>query len=130
MLWDKLAWNAAFNACTALARRRVGALLARPDGRALVAAAMQEVVQVANAHGVRLDPARVEPELERSASELGHLRTSMLQDRDRGRRLEHEALNGAVVRAAARGNVAVPVNRVLYGLLSVLDDRLRERERP
>jgi 2-dehydropantoate 2-reductase len=125
MLWDKLCWNAAFNACTAVARRTVGELLARIDGRALVRAAMLEVVAVANANGVALDAARVDPEIERSAAELGHLRTSMLQDRDRGRRLEHDALNGAVVRAAERTATPAPVNRVLYALLAVLDRRAR-----
>ena len=120
MLWDKLAWNAAFNACTAITRRTVGELLAHRDGRALARAAMVEVVAVARADGVRLDPARIEPEIERSARELGHLRTSMLQDRDRGRRLEHDALNGAVLRAAARGGVAAPVNQVLFAILDGL----------
>ena len=123
MLWDKLAWNAAFNACTAVARRTVGELLAQPDGRALVGAAMREVVAVATANGVPLDPARVGPRSRAAHTELGHLRTSMLQDRERGRRLEHEALNGAVVRAAARTDVPVPINRVLYALLAVLDRR-------
>jgi 2-dehydropantoate 2-reductase len=127
MLWDKLAWNAAFNATTAVTQCAVGALLARPDGRALVRAAMMEVVAVANARGVRLDAARVDPEIERSAAELGHLRTSMLQDRARGRRLEHDALNGAVLRAAAPSGVPVPVNRVLYGLLAALDPQARQQ---
>jgi 2-dehydropantoate 2-reductase len=47
--------------------------------------------------------------------------TSMLQDRRRGRRLEHDALNGAVVRAAARVGVPVPTNRTLFALLERLD---------
>jgi 2-dehydropantoate 2-reductase len=123
MLWDKLAWNAAFNAVTALSGRSVGALLAQDDGRALVRNAMLEVVAVANANGVALDAARVDPELERSAKELGHLRTSMLQDRRRRRRLEYDALNGAVVRAAGRAGVPAPVNRVLHALLAALDQR-------
>lgn len=121
MLWDKLAWNAAFNACTAITRRTVGALLATADGMALVRAAMGEVVSVARAVGVPLDPARIEPEIARSAAELGHLRTSMLQDRARGRRLEHDALNGAVLRAAARAGVAAPVNALLFAVLAGLD---------
>jgi 2-dehydropantoate 2-reductase len=121
MLWDKLAWNAAFNAVTAISGRTVGALLAHDDGRVLVRSAMMEVVAVANASGVPLDAARVDPEIERSATELGHLRTSMLQDRQRGRRLEHDALNGAVLRAAARAGASAPINRVLHALLAALD---------
>jgi 2-dehydropantoate 2-reductase len=130
MLWDKLAWNAAFNATTAVSGRTVGALLAQPDGRALLRAAMLEVVAVANANGIGLAAERVEAELARSAAQLGHLRTSMLRDRDRGSRLEHEALNGAVIRAAERVGVEVPVNRALYGLLAFLDRRARLRRGP
>jgi 2-dehydropantoate 2-reductase len=117
MLWDKLSWNAAFNAATALTRRTVGELLAHPDGRPLVRAAMLEVVDVARAAGVALDPERVEPEIERSARELGRLRTSMLQDLERHRRLELEALNGAVIRAAERSHTPVPTHHVLYSAL-------------
>jgi 2-dehydropantoate 2-reductase len=123
VMWDKLAWNAAFNAVTAITRRTVGALLDDPDGRALVRAAMREVVATAIANGVALDPARVGTEIERSAVELRSLRTSMLQDRERGRRLEHEALNGAVIRAADRTRVAVPVNRVVHAVLAGCDAR-------
>jgi 2-dehydropantoate 2-reductase len=126
MLWDKLAWNAAFNAATAITRRTVGELLAHPDGRPLVRAAMLEVVAVGRASGVPLDPARVEPEIDRSAKEIGQLRTSMLQDIDRGRPVEVEALNGAVIRAADRNGVAVPTHRVLYAVLRGEERETRE----
>jgi 2-dehydropantoate 2-reductase len=117
MLWDKLSWNAAFNAATALTRQTVGELLAHPDGRPLVRAAMLEVVAVACAAGVALDGERVEPEIERSGRELARLKTSMLQDVERHRRLEVEALNGAVIRAAERSGTPVPTHRVLYAAL-------------
>ena len=123
MLWDKLTWNAAFNAVTAVTRRTVGELLSTDDGRELVRGAMLEVVAVAQADGVPLDPARVDQELRHSAAELGSLKTSMLQDRERGRRLEYDALNGAVLRAGARLGVPTPINRVLHDLLAVIDAR-------
>ena len=121
LLWDKLTWNAAFNAVTAIARATVGEVLRQPDGRALIDAAMREVTAVARANGVALDPARIEPEIERSLAELAELRTSMLQDLERGKRLEHDALNGAVVRAAARASVDAPIHRTLHALLSCLN---------
>jgi len=123
MLWDKLTWNAAFNAVTAVTRRTVGELLSTDDGRELVRGAMLEVVAVAQADGVPLEAARVDQELRHSAAELGSLKTSMLQDRERGRRLEYDALNGAVLRAGARLGVPTPINRVLHDLLAVIDAR-------
>jgi 2-dehydropantoate 2-reductase len=59
--------------------------------------------------------------LAESAAEMPGFATSMLQDLRRGRRLEHDALNGAVVRAAGRTGIAAPLNRTLLALLAALD---------
>jgi 2-dehydropantoate 2-reductase len=45
----------------------------------------------------------------------------MLQDLERGKRLEHDALNGAVVRAGQRCGVATPIHATLVRLLALLD---------
>ncbi len=115
--WSKLAWNAAFNAVCAISGETVGGVLRRTDGEALVREAMREVAAVARANGIAFDPARIEEEIAHSRAELGHLRPSTLQDRARGARLEHDALNGAVVRAAARAGVAAPINATLCRVL-------------
>jgi 2-dehydropantoate 2-reductase len=119
--WEKLAWNAGFNAVTTLTRRTVAEALAQPGARELIVAAMEEVDAVASALGVPVRRTRTADVLADSASGLPDFRTSMLQDCLRGRRLEHDALNGAVVRAAARTGIPVPVNRTLLGLLARLD---------
>jgi 2-dehydropantoate 2-reductase len=121
MLWDKLAWNAAHNAVTALTRTTAGEAARVPETAAVIRDAMLEVVAVARAQGIGLDPARVDPTIAFSRERLGDLRTSMLQDLERGRRLEYDALNGAVVRFGAVVGVPTPVNRTLYGLLAALD---------
>src|SRR5438094_98560 len=123
--WEKLAWNAGFNAVTTLTRSTVAEVLAQPASRDLVVAAMEEADAVAVASGVPVRRWRTERVLEENASGLPDFQTSMLQDLLRGRRLEHDALNGAVVRAAARAGVAVPVNRVLVALLTRLDPGAR-----
>jgi 2-dehydropantoate 2-reductase len=119
--WEKLAWNAGFNAVTTLTRRTVGDVLALAPTRDLVVAAMEEVDAVAVAAGVPVRRGRTQAVLDDSAGGLPDFHTSMLQDLLRGRRLEHDALNGAVVRAAARTGVPVPVNRTLLALLDRLD---------
>ncbi len=121
MLWDKLAWNAAHNAVTALTRSTAGRAARIPETAAVIRDAMLEVVAVARAQGIGLDPARVDVTIAFSRERLGDLRTSMLQDLERGRRLEYDALNGAVVRFGEVVGVPTPVNRTLYGLLAALD---------
>lgn len=123
--WEKLAWNAGFNAVTTLTRSTVAEVLAQPGSRALVVAAMEEVDAVAVARGIPVRRWRTGRVVEESASGLPDFQTSMLQDLLRGRRLEHDALNGAVVRAGAHAGVPVPINRTLLALLARLDPAAR-----
>src|SRR5213594_3824031 len=119
--WEKLAWNAGFNAVSTLTQASVAELVAQPGSRDLVVQAMEEVDAVATARGLAIRRARTAAVLADSVTGLPDFATSMLQDLRRGRRLEHDALNGAVVRAAAAAGVPVPVNRMLLALLARLD---------
>jgi 2-dehydropantoate 2-reductase len=123
--WEKLAWNAGFNAVTTLTQTTVAEALADAGSRELIVDAMEEVDAVAAALGIPVRRMRTTSVLEESVGGLPDFETSMLQDFRRGRRLEHDAINGAVVRAAARTGVAVPVNRLLLALLGRLDPTRR-----
>jgi len=123
MRWEKLTWNAAFNTVTALTRQPVGVVLDDPDGRALALTLMQEVIRVARAEGADIPDSRAEQLLQFSDKNLKAVRTSTLQDFERGKRLEYEALAGAVVRAAQRHQVAVPKMEAIYALLKLADKR-------
>lgn len=125
--WEKLAWNAGFNAVTTLTGTTVSQVLAHPGTRALVVAAMEEVDAAATASGVPVRRRRTQAVLDDSTSGLPDFETSMLQDLRRGRRLEHDAITGAVVRAAARTGVPAPVNRTLLALLDGVDPGRRAR---
>ena len=114
-------WNAAHNSVTAITHTSAGAAASLPATADVLRAAMHEVVAVARAQGILLDPARVETVLAFSREHLHALRTSMLQDLERGRRLEYDAITGAVVRFGAAVGVPTPVNATLYGLLAALD---------
>ncbi len=119
--WEKLAWNAAFNAVTTLTGATVGAALALPASRELILATMIETDAVATGSGIPVRRHRLARVLAESAAEMPDFATSMLQDLRRGRRLEHDALNGAVVRAAARTGVPAPRNATFLALLARLD---------
>jgi 2-dehydropantoate 2-reductase len=119
LAWGKAVVNAAINPITALLRVPNGELLnpARSGAWALAAEAANEAARVAAACGVRLafgDPATQVAEVARRTASN---RSSMLQDVERGRPTEIDAINGMVVTEGDRLGVATPVNRVLWGLV-------------
>jgi 2-dehydropantoate 2-reductase len=119
--WEKLMGNGAWNTITTLTQRRVGAILDDPEALKLARTVMKEILDVARAEGAHIDDSQIEAYLAYSRDNLRQLKTSTRQDFERGKRLEHEALSGAVVRAARRHGVGVPANETLYALLRLLD---------
>lgn len=117
--WHKLAWNASFNAVSALTLRSSQELLATPATRDLLVGVMREVVAVANARGVALAEADIE-QLMAATEKAAPIRTSMLVDRERGRPLETEAIVGVIVRRGREFGVPTPITSVLYALLTAI----------
>jgi 2-dehydropantoate 2-reductase len=121
-IWEKLLGNVNLNPISALTGATVLDILDSPELRQLCADMFTEASGVGAELGIatamsaqeRLDIAR----------QLGAFRTSMLQDSDRGRRLETSAILGAVRELARRTGVPSPAMDVVDGLLS-----LRERVR-
>ena len=121
LIWRKLLINAVANPITTLTLQRQ-AVLRRPDVQELCHAILAEAVAVARAEGANLandEPARAMATLFTFSGELG---TSMYFDRLAGRRLEVEALTGAIVAAGARHGIATPLNMTLLTLLRAIDD--------
>jgi 2-dehydropantoate 2-reductase len=125
--WEKLLWNAAFNTVTTLVQRKVGDLIDDPDCVELLRALMHEIAAVARAEGVALGDAQVEAQITRSRASLREVRPSTLQDSERGKPLEYEALCGAVIRAARRHQIATPYMDTVYALMKLLDRNLTSR---
>ena len=119
--WDKRVWNGEFNTVATLTRRRVGALLDDPEGLRLVCTLMREIIDAARAENYQIEYERIDSYLEHSRKNLRELKTSTQQDLERGKRLEYEALAGAVVRVARRHNLQVPGMEAVYALLRLLD---------
>ena len=114
-IWIKLLGNLAFNPVSALTGATLGRIGTDPELRAVVRRMMEEAREVAQRLGVRfaLD---LERRIEGAAA-VGDHRTSMLQDLERGRPLEIDALLGAVVELAELVSVEVPTLRVVLALL-------------
>ena len=123
LAWRKLLINAVANPITALTLRRQ-AVLRRPDIQELCRGILDEAVAAARAEGVKLaedETARTIATLENFSGELG---TSMYFDRLAGRRLEVEALTGAIVAAGDRHGMAMLLNRALLALLRAINDAI------
>jgi 2-dehydropantoate 2-reductase len=117
--WYKLMWNASFNAVSALTLQASHPLLEEPRSRAVIEGAMREVAAVARTQGIRLLDGDVDASIAET-KKLPPIRTSMLDDRERGREMEVEALVGVVVRLGGEAGVPTPVMTTLYGLLKAV----------
>ncbi len=51
----------------------------------------------------------------------------MLQDLEAGKPLEHEALNGIVVKVLQQAGKRAPINEILYSALTRMDQDLRAK---
>lgn len=121
-LWTKLVANVALNTVTALGRTRVGAVFADPRAVELMLALGREVVAVAHAAGIPVAPDAAEAYVADARRRLPPAGgSSTLFDLESGRRLERDALVGAVVREGARHGIDVPVSRACDALLRLLD---------
>jgi 2-dehydropantoate 2-reductase len=125
-IWAKLLGNVNLNPVSALTGATVLEILQNPEVRRVCAAIFAEAVDV----GVKLGIPTAMSADERLdiASRLGAFRTSMLQDSDRGARLETDAILGAVRELARRTGVPSPTMDAVDGLLS-LRERVRHSDR-
>jgi 2-dehydropantoate 2-reductase len=117
VLWQKLLWNAPFNAVCALTGRNAGDVLAEPELERLVKDAMREVCRVAAADGVDLGESAPDAMLAITRGLFSQTEPSMLQDVRAGRPTEADALQGAVVRAGQRLGRETPIFSTLFALL-------------
>ncbi len=121
LAWRKLLINAVANPITALTRQRQ-AVLRRDDLRALSLAVFDEAVAVARADGARLAEDEAAQALATLLTYPPEAGTSMYFDCLAGRKLEIEALTGAIVAAGERHAIATPLNRALLALLRAISD--------
>lgn len=114
-LWVKLWGNLAFNPISALTTATLDVLIADEGQRGVARAMMLEGQRVAEALGVRF-AIDVDKRIA-GAAEVGAHKTSMLQDLERGRPMEIEALLGAVVELADLVGEPAPTCRTVLALV-------------
>jgi 2-dehydropantoate 2-reductase len=116
-VWRKLAINAAINPLTALAGVANKAISTDAGLRHAATMIANEVVEVARARNVTLNPQQIVAAVDEVARATGDNRSSMLVDIESGLRTEIDAINGEVVRQARRHGIRVPINELMTILI-------------
>jgi 2-dehydropantoate 2-reductase len=119
ILWEKFLFIAGVGGITALARSGIGPLLASAEGQRLLTASCAEVDAIARAEGVHLGADAVQRTLTQAARLAPQWQSSMARDLEVGRRLEVEALSGAVVRRGRTYDIPTPVHQAIWACLAV-----------
>jgi 2-dehydropantoate 2-reductase len=118
-LWLKFAMLAPMSGVTTLTQKSAGPLRSNPDTRALIEAAVQEVIAVGQAARGGLKPADMAAMIKIVDNLPEKMISSMAHDRASGKPLELNWLSGAVVRIGARHGVPTPTHRFITQALAL-----------
>lgn len=117
-IWSKFVRLTVFSAMTSITRCPIGPLRSDPELRAIMETAWHEAIHVARAKQVPL-PATIFGDIVTAINALPPgAKSSMLEDLERGRRLELPWLSGAVVRIGEEVGVDTPTHRLFTALLT------------
>ncbi len=121
ILWDKILYNSALNPLGAVLECTYGELAGNSDARRIMNAVIDEIFLVAKAHGIPLNWKSPDEYKTHFYTKLvpptaAHF-PSMYYDVKARKRLEIDALNGAIVRLARQKGIAVPVNETITDIM-------------
>ncbi len=130
ILWDKILYNAALNPLGAILECTYGQLADNKETRHLMDAIIDEIFVVARAHNKPLNWNSSEKYKDHFYTKLvpptaRHF-PSMYYDVKAGKRLEIDALNGAIVMLARQKGIPVPVNETIAGIMKAKEVFVRE----
>jgi 2-dehydropantoate 2-reductase len=124
-IWTKLWGNLSFNPISALTHATLAEICSYPPGRRLLADLMDEMQNVVEALGIRLPISREQRIA--AAEAIGAHKTSMLQDIERGRIPEADAVIGSVSEVGRLVGIKTPKVDALHALVKLLATTLSER---
>jgi 2-dehydropantoate 2-reductase len=116
-LWSKFARLSVFSGMTSVTRSTIGVLRDDPELYAMLQAACEETIRVGRASGVPLSDRLMTEILQMVESLPHHAKASMLEDLERGKRLELPWLSGAVVRLGKAAGVETPIHAFIATVL-------------
>jgi 2-dehydropantoate 2-reductase len=124
LLWQKMVWICGLAGVTAITRISIDRILADQVTRDLFRDTMEEALTVAKAGGVDLGKEYVESQIEFAGRLEKGVTSSMARDLQAGKKLELEALNGAIARIGNQRGVPTPLNRTIHAALKPYENGL------
>jgi 2-dehydropantoate 2-reductase len=116
-IWTKFVRLSVFSGMTAVTRGPIGVIVNDPDLLEMLKAAARETLAVAHAKGVAV-AGTIDQEVAAAYKALPpQAKASMLEDLERGRRLELPWLSGAVVRLGREAGVPTPIHGFISTVL-------------
>jgi 2-dehydropantoate 2-reductase len=116
-IWEKFIFLVALAGFTGAARLPIGPLWADPFSHARFLDGCREIERLARAEGVGVAADVIDRISAYVDGIPKSMRSSLLIDLSQGKRIEVEALQGSVVRRAARVGIDVPIMSTLYAVL-------------
>ena len=118
-VWMKFAMLAPFSGMTALTGQTAGPIRTTPGTRALIEAAVKEVIAVGKAAGAGFKDGDFEALMKIIEGNPAGMTSSMAHDRMAGKPLEVNYLSGAVVRIGEKHGVAAPTHTFITQALAI-----------
>jgi 2-dehydropantoate 2-reductase len=116
-IWTKFVRISVFSGMTAVTRSPIGVIREDPELLAMLKTAAKEAMDVAHAQGIAVPVSTVEDVAEAYRVLPPQAKASMLEDLERGRRLELPWLSGAVVRIGREVGVETPTHGFINAVL-------------
>ncbi|WP_088105395.1 ketopantoate reductase family protein [Halalkalibacter urbisdiaboli] len=122
--WEKSLWNITFNPVSAISRASVSEMVGDPLLKKTCKDLLAEAVNISEKAGYPMSEKAITGVFN-SAEKIGNHKTSMLQDLEKGKRMEVYSLCGYFVEQANRYNVQTPVLKTVYHFLQHLNNKLK-----
>ena len=119
-LWVKFVRLSTWSGMTSVTRSPMGVVRAEPELYAMMIAAIEETIAVGRARGVTFPATLIDDTKVLIQNLPAGSKSSMLEDLERGRRLELPFLSGAVVRMGREAGVPTPVHHFIATVLAPL----------
>ena len=116
-IWSKFVRLSVLSGMTAAARSPLGVVRDDPELWQMLKAALAEGLAVAHAKGIRVSSSTVEDVAKMYGALPPQTKSSMLEDLERGRRIELPWLSGAVARIGREVGVPTPTHRFINAIL-------------